>query len=386
MDLEKGYVLSQYEELGKLNGNAAVWIVRNSITGKIAVKKIMSAGQKKIYDFLASHGSKFTPEIYECVEDGDRLIVIEEYFEGRNLEDILYEERMTAQEACGIVSDLCRALEPLHMAGPAIICRDLKPENIMITPQRDVKLIDFDIARTVSCGKGRDTVVMGTRGFAAPEQWGYAQTDGRSDIYALGVLLNYCILRKLPVEEMLGGLLGNVVERCTALNPDDRYQNVGELKGALEKIYLAGGKEEAGEEKVQNAAVSCDISRMQETMSQIEDKKISGYRRFLPPGFRSGEVWKMVVAVLGYLLILNLSIGLDLQLTGGKAFIEKSVLLIAYLTEIGIVFNYMGCHKYVPFLKTENRLLRVLIYIAMAGILIVVAAALCTLLEMLIWD
>lgn len=382
MDLEKGYALSQYEELGKLNGNASVWIVRNSITGKIAVKKIMSAEQKKIYAFLKSRGSKYTPEIYECAEDGEKLIVIEEYFEGRNLEDILYEERMNAKEACCIVSDLCCALEPLHMAEPAIICRDLKPENIVITPQKDVKLIDFDIARTVSHGKRRDTVVMGTRGFAAPEQWGYAQTDGRADIYALGVLLNYCILRKLPSEEMLGGLLGNVIERCTALSPDDRYQNVAELKAALEEIYSA---EKKGDEKARNAVEGHGILRAQSAELEREAEKTSGWRRFLPPGFRSGEAWKMVVAVLGYLMILNLSVGLDLQLTGGRAFIEKSVLLIAYLTETGIVFNYMGCQRYVPFLNTENRLLKGVIYIAVAGILVVVAAMLCTLLEMLIW-
>lgn len=191
MDIAKEYLLSQYEELGELNGNPHVRIVRNYITGKIAVKKMMGSGQKQVYDFLKSCKTRFFPEIYECVEDGEELIVVEEYFEGRNLEDILHEEGLTEEAVCRIVSDLCCALEPLHMADPVIVCRDLKPENIVITPKKDVKLVDFDIARTVSPGKSRDTVVLGTKGFAAPEQCGYAQTDGRSDIYALGAILNY---------------------------------------------------------------------------------------------------------------------------------------------------------------------------------------------------
>ncbi len=382
MDLEKGYALSQYEELGKLNGNASVWIVRNSITGKIAVKKIMSAEQKKIYAFLKSRGSKYTPEIYECAEDGEKLIVIEEYFEGRNLEDILYEERMNAKEACCIVSDLCCALEPLHMAEPAIICRDLKPENIVITPQKDVKLIDFDIARTVSHGKRRDTVVMGTRGFAAPEQWGYAQTDGRSDIYALGVLLNYCILRKLPTEEMLSGALGKVVEKCTALSPNDRYQSVRELKETLEEINLLGKKEETGEERSLDATEECDNLQIQALEQEV--KKTSGWRKFLPPGFRSGKAWKMVVAVLGYLMVLDLSLRLDTQYSEREAFAIKSNRLIVCLMEIGVVFNYMGCQKYIPFLNTESRRRRVVIYIIVLYILLIAVAIRGALLEMLI--
>ena len=236
MDLAEEYRLSQYEERGPLNGNERVRLVRNSITGKIAVKKCMDIGQKPVYDFLKNHCSRYTPEIYECVENAQQLIVIEQYIEGQNLEDFLSEGRITEKESCGIICSLCRALEPLHTADPPVACRDLKPENIMVTPQNSVMLIDFDIARMVSPGRQRDTVVMGTEGFAAPEQFGRRQSDARSDIYALGTILNYCILQKFPVEKIVDGKLGDIVRRCIAVNPEERYQSVAELRYEIKNI------------------------------------------------------------------------------------------------------------------------------------------------------
>lgn len=392
MDIVKEYLLSQYEELGELNGNPCVSIVRNTVTGKIAVRKRMGIGQKQIYDFLKAHPNCYTPEIYECVEDGEQLIVIEEYFEGQNLEDLLYDKALSEEEAYCIVADLCCALEPLHTAEPAIVCRDLKPENIMITPQRDVKLIDFDIARTVSPGKGRDTVVLGTKGFAAPEQCGYAQTDGRSDIYALGAILNYCVLRKLPVEKMVDGKLGKVIEKCTALSPDDRYQSVGELLNALDRIYLSDTPER-WERKVErkNKVYEYDGHRHKSGEEwEADENGYHAWRRFLPPGFRSGRVWKMVVAVFGYLLVISFSLSMKVKInnvvfTGPRAWLQQILFLISQLAEIGIVFDYMGCQGRILILKTQNRLLRIVIYIGMEFLLILIMAVVWAIVDTLIW-
>ena len=106
MELTKEYLLYQYEELGILEGNANVKIVRNSITGKIAVKKTMSMEQLPVYSFLRSQKSPFIPEIYDYFENGQQLIVIEEYVEGRNLEDILSEQSIPAENACRIIREL----------------------------------------------------------------------------------------------------------------------------------------------------------------------------------------------------------------------------------------------------------------------------------------
>lgn len=362
MELAKEYLLYQYEELGILEGNANVKIVRNSINGKIAVKKTMHMEQLPVYAFLRSHKSPFIPEIYDYFENGQQLIVIEEYVEGRNLEDILSEQSISAENACRIIRELCQALAPLHRASPPIVCRDLKPANIMLTLAGHVKFIDFDIARVVTPGKSRDTVVMGTEGFAAPEQYGHRQTDGRSDIYALGILLNYIILHKLPVEEMIGGNLRKIVQKCTAINPDERYQTVEQLEAALKKQYLP------------RKSPAPDTSKE--------------WKKFLPPGFRSGSIWKMALGLLGYFFLLDLSLSLDIEendilLTGIQSLPQRAAFFTAQLLEIAFVFNYLGCREKTPILRSPVQSTRILGYIVLELILMAVVIAFWMLCETL---
>lgn len=384
MDFTEEYILSQYEERGTLNGNERVRIVRNSITGMIAVKKLMGIEQKPVYDFLKNHRSPFIPEIYENVEKGQQLVVIEEYIEGRNLEDILYDRELSEEEACSIVCSLCRALEPLHMAQPAIVCRDLKPENVMLTSQNHVVLVDFDIARVVSPGKTRDTVVMGTEGFAAPEQFGHRQTDGRSDIYAIGTVLNYCILRKLPVEKMVDGELGNIVRKCIAVNPDERYQNVAELRNEIEKIYPPDTRDGRDSKRQQECSGIWRHAKKQKTGRKGQ------WRRFLPPGFRSGTIWKMVLAVIGYVFLADISFSLEVKesdtvITGGKALLQQILFFLSQLAEIAIIFNYMGCRDQMSFLKIVDRKRRIKIYIALEFALITISVVIWVFLCRVFW-
>lgn len=382
MDLAKEYILSQYQELGALNGNECVKIVRNSITGRIAVKKWMSIEQKFIYTFLKLHRNEFIPEIYECFENDRQLIVIEEYIEGRNLEDILCEWSMSIEESCRIVKELCRALYPLHMAEPSIVCRDLKPENIMLTLCGKVKLIDFDIARVVSPGKNRDTVVMGTEGFAAPEQFGHRQTDGRSDIYALGTILNYLLSGKFPVEEIADGKLGDVVRRCIAVNPDERYQNVKELEMDLERLYPSNVRYVQAPENVRRSERG--------VQEQVRRKERASWTRFLPPGFRSGTVWKMLIAIIGYLMLIVICLGMEVKegekiITGPEAFTQQILFLLSQLAEIGFIFNYLGWRDRVPLLNSANYFLRIAAYLVLEFVFISIAVLFWEALAVLFW-
>ena len=232
----------------------------------------------------------------------------------------------------------------------------------MLTLEGHVKFIDFDIARVVTPGKTRDTVVMGTEGFAAPEQYGHRQTDGRSDIYALGVLLNYIILHKLPVEEMISGNLRKIVQKCTALNPDERYQTVEQLETALKKYYLPGKKLHSGAAKT--------------------------WKKFLPPGFRSGSIWKMAAALLGYFFLIDLSLSLDIEendiiLTGIQTFPQRAAFFISQLVEIAFIFNYLGCRENTPILSSPIPTTRALGYIALELILMTVVIAFWLLCETL---
>lgn len=377
MELSKEYILSQYQELGMLNGYENVRIVRNSITGKIAVKKYMKIEQKPIYAFLQTHKNEFIPQIYGYFEHEQQLIVIEEYIEGRNLEDILCEYSLSEEAGVCIVKELCCGLYPLHAAKPAVICRDLKPENIMLTSTGHVKLIDFDIARVVSPEKNRDTVIMGTEGYAAPEQFGRRQTDSRSDIYALGTILNYMILQKFPVEEIAPGKLGQVVRRCIAVNPDERYQNVKDVEKDLEKLYPSR---------------KSAIPKLNEQAGFSADKFPDGlpaWRRFLPPGFRSGSIWKMLLAIIGYLMIIDLCLSMeikegDMVMIGAGAVLQKILCLLAQLAEIAVVFNYLGIRDKIPGAGSDSRIIRIVGYVILEFVFMVIAVLLWSVLELLI--
>ena len=142
------------------------------------------------------------------------------------LEDGLF----TPSEAREILRQLCQALWTLH--GMNIVHRDIKPENIMLEGKRAV-LIDFDAARCYKSGCGTDTQVLGTTGYASPEQYGFSQTDGRTDIYALGVVLNIMLTGQHPSSKLAPGRLGRIVQHCTMMAPEKRYQSVRHLLRAL---------------------------------------------------------------------------------------------------------------------------------------------------------
>ena len=127
----------------------------------------------------------------------------------------------------------CRILAQLHRAEPPIIHRDIKPGNIILTEDGTVKLLDMNAARQLSEGKEADTRLLGTAGYAAPEQYGFAQSDARTDIYAAGVLMNVLRTGCLPQEKLAGGSLRRIVRKCTHIDPNRRYASAGELLAAL---------------------------------------------------------------------------------------------------------------------------------------------------------
>ena len=160
----------------------------------------------------------------------DGQIVLEEYIDGITVADVMQTGKYNYRGARTILSEVCNALTVLHNRG--VIHRDIKPENVMIEKSGRVVLIDFNASRKESTA-GKDTVIMGTVGYASPEQLGLSQTDARTDIYAAGVLLNVMLTGEHPTECFARGRAGRIVRKCTALNPDDRYQSSEKLAQAL---------------------------------------------------------------------------------------------------------------------------------------------------------
>lgn len=183
------------------------------------------------------------PRIVDIIENDAVIYIIMDYIEGEPLSNILEEYGAQPQElVIEWAIQLCEVLDYLHTCDPPIIYRDMKPANVMLKPDGNIKLIDFGIAREYKDESLADTVSLGTKGYAAPEQFGgKGQTDARTDIYNLGVTLYHLVTGHNPSEPpyelypirywnpQLSSGLEKIIQKCTQLNPDDRYQSCAEL-------------------------------------------------------------------------------------------------------------------------------------------------------------
>jgi eukaryotic-like serine/threonine-protein kinase len=187
------------------------------------------------------------PRIVDIIDHVDMIYVIMDYIEGEPLNKILEEYGAQPQDlVIEWAKQLCEVLDYLHTCDPPIIYRDMKPANVMLKPDGNIKLIDFGIAREYKEQNLADTVSLGTKGYAAPEQFGgKGQSDARTDVYCLGVTLYHLVTGQNPCEPpyelypirhwnpQLSGGLERIIQKCTQLNPEDRYQSCAELLYAL---------------------------------------------------------------------------------------------------------------------------------------------------------
>jgi len=238
--------LSVYQDIEHIDNRPDIILVRHRETGVSYIKKLLTTYNRSVYDYLKDNSVDHMPIIYEIYESDNCLIVIEEYIDGRTIADILEEKVMSGGQAINIGIDVCTILDVIHSLPTPIIHRDIKPSNIIITPENEVYLLDMNVAKWYDPDKTDDTRYMGTRFYAAPEQVGYglSASSAKSDVYALGVLLNVMTTRKFPKEERAKGELWNIIERCISLNSDDRY-NAAELKAILEELRGTIHAEEA---------------------------------------------------------------------------------------------------------------------------------------------
>ena len=213
----------------KESERGSILLLRHNTTGTRFVFRKFN-GSAAVYETLLRVDCPHLPHIYEAAEESGKAAVLEEYIRGDNLAWLLEEMPLTPREARAILLQLCEAVWVLHSLGA--VHRDIKPENVILRGDEAV-LIDFDASRIHKPELDTDTRVMGTTGYAAPEQYGIAQTDGRADIYSLGVLLNVMLTREHPSRKLAKGRLGRIIEKCTMTNPRQRYQTVQQLMEAL---------------------------------------------------------------------------------------------------------------------------------------------------------
>jgi serine/threonine protein kinase len=202
-------------------------VYRHKELNKSLVKRSIK-GSGEVYMILKTLSHPNISNVYEAVKTENGVTVLEEFIDGQTVAEYLKDNLYTAKGVKTIISSLCDALSFLH--SNKIIHKDIKPENVMIDNKGNVKLIDFDTARIYKHYQSQDTIFMGTIGYAPPEQYGLNQTDERTDIYSLGVLMNVMLTGELPEKRLYNGKLRKVIIKCTQSVPDNRYQTAEELK------------------------------------------------------------------------------------------------------------------------------------------------------------
>ncbi|MDD3277634.1 MAG: protein kinase [Lachnospiraceae bacterium] len=243
--------------IGK-GGMSVVYLALNERANKTwAIKEVRKDGKQDFEvvkqglvvetDLLKKLHHPNLPSIVDVIDGDGSFLIVMDYIEGSPLSDYVKNGPLAQEDVIEWSKQLCEVLSYLHSRKPAIIYRDMKPSNIMLKPDGTVTVIDFGIAREYKEGNVADTSVLGTRGYAAPEQYGnMGQTDPRTDIYALGATMYHLVTGHSPAEypyEMypirhwnssLSSGLEEIILKCTKNRPEYRYQNCAELIYALE--------------------------------------------------------------------------------------------------------------------------------------------------------
>lgn len=219
----------ELEKVLKSGNRGCVYLVRNTDSRKRFIYRVFT-GSAEVYRKLLGVNCRHLPKILDVSEAEGSVHVLEEYIQGDTLAFLLEGGTLSPGIATQIIIELCRALEVLH--GIGAVHRDIKPENIIIRGSEAV-LIDFDASRLFKEERTTDTKIMGTTGYAAPEQYGFSQTDSRTDIYSLGILLNEMLTGQHPSRVLSEGRYRPIIQKCTQINANQRYASVTELTAAI---------------------------------------------------------------------------------------------------------------------------------------------------------
>lgn len=374
MTLEEESRLSFYRELTVLDEKKNIVLVQDIRNSELCVKKTLDIYSRDVYEQLASVRIEGVPAVKECVADDGKLIVVEEYVQGRSLKQVLDEQGLLNEEqAYDIAVQLADILVRLHQLEPAIVHRDIKPSNIIIEKNGHVNLIDFNAARHVNADKNEDTRMLGTVYFAAPEQFGFGQSDERTDIYGLGATINYIMTGDKPGAGIAECRFSDILKKCLMVDAKDRYQSAEELRGVLDMLNYSIVQD--NRKKAETAFGKDNTISVVRTYRNIRDIIVKMYRkyqkrnydidtswrRYLLPGFRRLNVVYCLIALVWYAVIVWMTITFavtdsktGIPVTGGELTMYKIAVFVLLFGMTMWFGNYLNIRRKLPGMKKIN--------------------------------
>lgn len=382
MTLEEESRLSFYRELTVLDEKKNIVLVQDIRNSELCVKKTLDIYSRDVYEQLASVRIEGVPAVKECVADDGKLIVVEEYVQGRSLKQVLDEQGLLNEEqAYEIAVQLVDILVRLHQLEPAIVHRDIKPSNIIIEKNRHVNLIDFNAARHVNADKNEDTRMLGTVYFAAPEQFGFGQSDERTDIYGLGATINYIMTGDKPGAGIAECRFSDILKKCLMVDAKDRYQSAEELRGVLDMLNYSIVQD--NRKKAETAFGKDNTISVVRTYRNIRDIIVKMYRkyqkrnydidtswrRYLLPGFRRLNVVYCLIALVWHAVIVWMTITFavtdsktGIPVTGGELTMYKIAVFVLLFGMTMWFGNYLNIRRKLPGMKKINVLSTILTF------------------------
>ena len=238
----------------KESEDSSTFLVKETVTGILCVLKWgrnrqteFLRNEMEIMKKMADRKLSGIPKAYRIFEENGEVYLVREYIEGMSLAQmVLQKGGISEAEICRISRKICQTAEQFQNPDEPMIHRDIKPENIVVTPGSEVVFIDFGTMRSYKKDGSRDTFVVGTRGTAAPEQYGYTQTDQRTDVYAIGQTMLYMVSESYEMNQLsecaVSRRMKKIIEKACSFEPDKRYGDAAQLRRAVEKCQANNRK------------------------------------------------------------------------------------------------------------------------------------------------
>ena len=362
MTIENELALSFFKRIGALNESHGVFLVQNIRSKAVFVEKRLVIYNKDVYLKLAGKNLRGLPKIEAIIEDDGVLTVIEEYISGRSLKDVLDESTLSVSDSVRLIIKLCDIVAELHSLDPPVIHRDIKPSNIIITADGDIRLIDLNAAKFQVDRTEKDTVLIGTQGYAAPEQYGFGSSGIWTDIYAIGVLLSTLIYGDFSRVRPKRTDLDNIIDKCTKIDPSMRYGSVDLLADAL-RTSTAAVEEHVPENDTSEYAYS-----------------------FLPPGFRRKKPLNMVTAVIIYFLIALAAFTNSYNgIEGKRLILNKVFFFISLIAAAFMIGNYRNIWDKLHISRIKKGWLRYTVAVLASTMVFFVGITILVIIESIIW-